>query len=102
MPKTNGQSKTNVTARLVAKKKAEPQKPKVLDLSGMRSSMTGTVTAFPKGFLKRQPENDEERRIVASFEAHSKEIKRANPKTAGHEQGYAEDFRSMRRLGLVD
>lgn len=102
MPKTNGASKTNVTARLVAKKKAEPQKPKVIDLTGMRSSMTGTVTAFPKGLLRRQPETDEERRVVSEFEAHSKELKRANPKTAGHEAPYAEAFRSMRRLGLVD
>ena len=102
MPKTNGASKTNVTARLGAKKATVEQVPQRIDLSGMRSSVTSVVTSFPKGLMKREPATDDERRAVADFEAGSKVIRSSNPKTAGAEAGYFEAFSRMRRYGLVD
>lgn len=95
------QSKTNVTARFGRKEKVEA-KPLVMDLRGERSSSTSVVAKFPQGFLKRQPETDDERRAVADFEASSKHLKTSNPKTSGSEAGYAGAFARMRRYGLVD
>ena len=91
-------SKTNVTARMGRKEKVE-QPPQVIGLRGMRSGSTGVMTSPPSA---RRAETDEQRAAVAAFEAASKELKRANPKTSGFEKKYADAYARMRQLGLVD